>query len=133
MNHYHFTNLCGYLHLNVGICTKYIIIFKVFQVLLQTCFILDGLRRSSNTKELRKKKPGREMVTFLVISNVALWIMQTFEVKSHGMQDNRYEFYGKELWTILGHMCLPLMMFYRFHASVCIGDIWKFSYEPSGH
>lgn len=118
-----FANVIG----SINIC------LEVFQVLLQTCFILDGLRRSSNTKELRKKKPGREMVTFLVISNVALWIMQTFEVKSHGMQDNRYEFYGKELWTILGHMCLPLMMFYRFHASVCIGDIWKYSYEPSGH
>uniref|UniRef100_V5I8B2 Otopetrin-2 n=1 Tax=Anoplophora glabripennis TaxID=217634 RepID=V5I8B2_ANOGL len=109
------------------------IVLEVFQVLLQTCFIMDGLRRSSNTKELRRIKPGREMVTFLVISNVALWIMQTFEVKSHGMQDNRYEFYGKELWTILGHMCLPLMMFYRFHASVCIGDIWKYAYEPPGH
>ncbi|KAJ8984452.1 hypothetical protein NQ317_012516 [Molorchus minor] len=83
------------------------ICLEVFQVLIQTCFLLDGVRRSSNTKELRKKKPGREMVTFLVICNVALWIMQTFEVKSHGMQDNRYDFYGKELWTILGHMCLP--------------------------
>ncbi|CAH1964752.1 unnamed protein product [Acanthoscelides obtectus] len=109
------------------------IVLEVFQVLIQTLFILDGVRRSSNTKQLRKKKPGRELVTFLIISNISLWLMQTFEVKSHGMQDNRYEFYGKELWIILGHMCLPLMMFYRFHSSVCFGDIWKYAYEPSEH
>lgn len=73
------------------------------------------------------------MVTFLVIANIGMWLLQTFEVKSHEVQDDRYDFYGKELWTILGHMCLPLMMFYRFHSSVCFGDIWKYAYEPSGH
>ncbi|KAJ8952073.1 hypothetical protein NQ318_010983 [Aromia moschata] len=126
-----FSIIPAYIYGNVLGCIT--IIMEILQVLLQTSFIVDGERRSSNTKELRKKKPGREMVTFLVICNVALWIMQTFEVKSHGMQDNRYDFYGKELWTILGHMCLPLMMFYRFHASVCFGDIWKYAYEPSRH
>ncbi|CAH1174261.1 unnamed protein product [Phaedon cochleariae] len=109
------------------------IVVEIIQVLIQTIFLLDGMRRSSNTRKLRKKKPGRELVTFLIISNIALWLMQTFEVKAHGIQDNRYSFYGKEMWTILGHLCLPLMMFYRFHSSVCFGDIWKYAYEPSGH
>nr|CAI5842293.1 unnamed protein product [Callosobruchus analis] len=77
------------------------------------------------------EKPGRELVTFLIISNISLWLMQTFEVKSHEMQDNRYEFYDKELWIILGHMCLPLMMFYRFHSSVCFGDIWNVRSEKN--
>lgn len=105
--------------------------FKYFlvQVLVQTPLIIDGLRRSSNTKELQKEKPGRELVTFLIVCNVAMWIMQTFEVKSHGLQDNRHEFYGEELWTIIGHLCVPLMMFYRFHSSVCLVDIWKCAYE----
>ncbi|VEN63546.1 unnamed protein product [Callosobruchus maculatus] len=85
-----------------NIIGSFTIILEVFQVLIQTLFILDGVRRSSNTKQLRKKKPGRELVTFLIISNISLWLMQTFEVKSHEMQDNRHEFYGKELWIILG-------------------------------
>ncbi|CAG9858622.1 unnamed protein product [Phyllotreta striolata] len=109
------------------------IILEILQVLVQTAFLLDGLRRSSNTKQLRKLKPGRELVTFLIISNVSMWLMQTFEVKAQGLDDIRYTFYGTELWTILGHMCLPLMMFYRFHSSVCFCDIWKYAYEPSGH
>ncbi|CAH1123729.1 unnamed protein product [Ceutorhynchus assimilis] len=110
-----------------------VVLFELIQVLIQTPFIIDGMARSSNSKVLRKKKPGREFVTFLVICNVAMWVMQTFEVKSHGLDQYRQEFYSKELWSIVGHMCLPLMMFYRFHSSVCIGDIWKFAYMPSGH
>lgn len=44
----------------------------------------------------------------------------------------RYEFYGYLVWNILNHMSLPLIMFYRFHASVCLVDIWKHAYEPGG-
>ncbi|KAJ3630792.1 hypothetical protein MTP99_011966 [Tenebrio molitor] len=110
-----------------------LLVLEVIQVLIQTPLIIDGLRRSSNSKELRREKPGRELLTFLIVCNVAMWIMQTFEVKSHGLQDNRYEFYGEELWTIIGHLCVPLMMFYRFHSSVCIVDIWKYAYESAKH
>lgn len=99
-------------------------------MLIQTPFIIDGLRRCSNSKKLREEKPGRELVTFLIVCNVALWITQTFEIKSHGLKDFRYDFYGKILWTIVGHTTMPLMMFYRFHSSVCLVDIWKLAYEP---
>lgn len=95
--------------------------------------IIDGLRRCSNSKELRKRKPGREVLTFLIVCNVALWIMETFEIKSESIRSEYYDFYGKVFWSIVGHMCLPLKMFYRFHSSVCIVDIWKFAYEPAGH
>lgn len=87
---------------------------QVIQVVIQTTFIIDGMSRSSNTKQLRKQKPGREFVIFLAICNVAMWIMQTFEVKSHGMDNYRQDFYSREMWSIIGHSCLPLMMFYRY-------------------
>jgi hypothetical protein len=101
----------------------------VVQVLLQTPFIIDGLRRCSNTRHLRLQKPGRELVTFLVVCNVAMWITETFEIKSHDRRDDRYDVYGKVLWTMLSHMTVPLTMFYRFHSSVCLVDIWKSAYE----
>jgi hypothetical protein len=101
----------------------------VIQVLLQTPFIIDGLRRCSNTRQLRLAKPGRELVTFLVVCNVAMWITETFEIKSYDRRDDRYEVYGKVLWTMLSHMTVPLTMFYRFHSSVCLVDIWKSAYE----
>ncbi|XP_012287936.1 otopetrin-3 [Orussus abietinus] len=106
------------------------VILGVIQVLIQTPLIIEGLRRCSNSKRLRDERPGRELVTFLVICNVALWIIETFEIKSTDTTDYRYEFYGKVLWTILKHMTVPLTMFYRFHSSVCLVDIWKSAYEP---
>ncbi|KDR08357.1 Otopetrin-3 [Zootermopsis nevadensis] len=104
-------------------------LLQVIQVLLQTPFIIDGLRRCSNTRHLRLQKPGRELVTFLVVCNVAMWITETFEIKSHDRRDDRYDVYGNVLWTMLSHMTVPLTMFYRFHSSVCLVDIWKSAYE----
>ena len=66
----------------------------------------------------------------MIIANVALWVYYTFSVKTADIDDERYEFYGYVLWSILNHISLPLIMFYRFHASVCLVDIWRHSYEP---
>lgn len=43
----------------------------------------------------------------------------------------RYDYYGYVLWNILNHISLPLIMFYRFHASVCLVDMWRHAYEPA--
>lgn len=111
--------------LNMGV-----ILAQLVQILIQTPFIIDGLRRCSNAAYLRKEKPGRELVTFLIIANVAVWLFLTFSVKTAYTGDERYVFYGYTLWNILNHVSLPLIMFYRFHASVCLVDMWRHSYEP---
>ncbi|GBP35858.1 Proton channel OtopLc [Eumeta japonica] len=100
------------------------------QVIIQTAFLVDGLRRCSNSRKLRRTKPGRELLMFLLIANVAMWIFNTFSYKSPESLDERYTFYGKVLWSILGHITLPLIMFYRFHSSVCFADIWDSAYKP---
>lgn len=68
-----------------------IFLAQIVQVLIQTPFIIDGLRRCSNAPELRKKKPGRELVIFLTIANVSLWIFYTFSVKTEDIGDERYD------------------------------------------
>lgn len=62
---------------------------QLTQMLLQTPFICDGMRRCSNSKALRKVKPGRELITFLTIANVSLWIYYTFSVKNAYTGDER--------------------------------------------
>ncbi|XP_044729577.1 proton channel OtopLc-like [Chrysoperla carnea] len=109
------------------------IMLNVLQILVQTPFIIDGLRRCSNSQQLRLEKPGRELITFLVVCNVAMWIIETFEVKSNDLQGDAFDFYGQVLWTIISHLTVPLTMFYRFHSSVCLADIWKSAYEPANH
>ncbi|XP_076362710.1 proton channel OtopLc-like isoform X2 [Tachypleus tridentatus] len=98
------------------------------QVVVQTVFIIDGLRRCSNSHALRYKKPGRELITFLIICNLSMWIVNTFEHKSVEHYHEQKHFFGS-IWSIIAHATLPLMLFYRFHASVCLADIWKSAYE----
>lgn len=116
--------------LNGSVLNILIISTQIIQVLIQTPWICDALRRCSNTEEAREKAPGRELVTFLTIANVSLWVFYTFSVKNSPIKDERYYFYGDRAWSILNHLSLPLIMFYRFHASVCLVDIWRHSYEP---
>uniref|UniRef100_T1JKK5 Uncharacterized protein n=1 Tax=Strigamia maritima TaxID=126957 RepID=T1JKK5_STRMM len=104
-------------------------VLSIVQVSLQTPFIIDGLRRCSNTRTLRYAKPGRELITFLIVCNLAVWVLETFEIKSFQAHMDMFNFYGTFLWTILSHITLPLTLFYRFHSSVCLVDIWKSAYE----
>ncbi|XP_034246845.1 proton channel OtopLc-like [Thrips palmi] len=105
------------------------ILLQVAQVLVQTPFIMDGMRRCSNCVKLRLQKPGRELVTFLIVCNVALWITDTFEIKSVDARDHRADYYGRVLWTMISHATVPLTMLYRFHSSGCLVHIWKSAYE----
>lgn len=44
--------------------------------------------------------------------------------------DSSFSYYGYYLWNILNHICLPLTMFYRFHSSVCLVEIWNNAFIP---
>lgn len=109
------------------------VIIELTQILIQTPWLIDGLRRCANTPENLRKKPGRALVTFMIGANITLWMFSTFSVKNVPSIDERYDFYGDITWTILSHITTPLIMFYRFHSSVCLVDIWKNSYEPNSH
>ena len=70
---------------------------QVGQVILQTPLIINGLRRCSKSVELQASKSGRELVTFLIICNLSMWIMETFEIKSYETNRDRINFYGETL------------------------------------
>ncbi|XP_054159742.1 proton channel OtopLc-like [Oppia nitens] len=117
---------------NISIENVFLIIiylFTIIQVLIQTPFIVDGIRRCSNTKQLRYQKPGRELIMFAIILNVSLWILNTFELRYMDRLNGLENYFGKLTWMILSNANLPLMLFYRFHSSVCLSDIWKYGYE----
>lgn len=74
---------------NGSIMNMFVIGAQLVQILIQTPFIIDGLRRCANASILRRKKPGRELITFLTIANVSLWIYYTFSVKTADTRDER--------------------------------------------
>lgn len=84
---------------------------SLFETAFQTMFILDASRRSAATPEHIRKKPGREIVTFLLVSNLAMWLINTLEksrAESHPLQ---LTFYGVWAWTIITHVSMPLGKF----------------------
>ena len=102
---------------------------SVIQTTCQTIFILDASRRSVATAEQIRRKPGRQIVTFLLVTNLAMWAVNTLEksrAESHPVQ---LHFYGLWAWTIITHVSMPLAIFYRFHSTVCLCEIWKRAYK----
>lgn len=130
---------------------------SIVQTACQTMFILDASRRNAGTAEQMRKKPGREIVTFLLVANLAMWAISTLEksrAESHPIQlklvqintliqirrkssylfnfyyiSILHSFYGLWAWTIITHVSMPLAIFYRFHSTVCLCEIWKRAYK----
>ena len=94
--------------------------------------IIDGLRRCSDTRENQDEKPGRQMITFLIIANLCMYLWETMESKNSGYSA-RKKYYGDAFWTVVGHSTQPLCIFYRFHAAVAMVDIWSSAYRPGSH
>ena len=60
-----------------------------------------------------KKMPGRNTITFLIVGNLGVYIMETMLLKSYGYQKAKIEYYGADSWTVLSHITLPICIFYR--------------------
>ncbi|XP_025830865.1 proton channel OtopLc-like [Agrilus planipennis] len=102
---------------------------SVLQTTCQTIFILDASRRSCVTPDQIRKKPGREIVTFLLVTNLAMWALNTLEKSRADSHPIQLHFYGLWAWTIITHVSMPLAIFYRFHSTVCLCEIWKRAYK----
>jgi len=100
------------------------------QPLIQTPMIVDGLRRCTNDPAVMKKMPGRNVITFLIVGNLATYLMETLLFKNYDSQTDKIDFYGADAWTVLGHITIPITIFYRFHSAVALVDIWNSAYKP---
>ncbi|KAF5282178.1 hypothetical protein FQR65_LT02875 [Abscondita terminalis] len=56
-------------------------LLSIAQVILQLLFIADVSRRRVHLPEHDRSKPGRQIVTFLLICNVTMWIIYTLSQK----------------------------------------------------
>ncbi|RVE41839.1 hypothetical protein evm_013504 [Chilo suppressalis] len=99
------------------------------QTILQSLFIIDAWWRRCNTSEHRRMKPGRQLVTFLLVANMAMWAINTLEKNRAEFRPAHLDFYGPWAWTIITHVSMPLAIFYRFHSTICLFEIWKNSFK----
>lgn len=119
--------------LNSGSLTASMVVMtsllRMVEVLLQTIFIFFGQRLATMTASAQAKNPGREMVTFLLLTNLSMFLINTFETQKAGSNPLMSEFYGESIWTVIVYSTVPLSIFYRFHSTVCLAEIWKHAYR----
>ena len=101
----------------------------VAQAGAQAVFVAHALRRSAQKPYHARAKPGREYVTFLLVCNVAAWGVATLEIPRTRANPLAEHFYGMLTWSIITHLTAPLVVFYRFHSTVCLANIWKNAYK----
>ncbi|EEB11451.1 predicted protein [Pediculus humanus corporis] len=102
---------------------------QLVQTIMQSCFIVEGMRRTSLSRTQIVTKPARQVVTFLMFSNSVLWAFDTFVIQNWMSQELQIRFFGILAWGVISRISLPLLIFYRFHSCVLLLEIWKKSYH----
>lgn len=100
-------------------------VLTIFQVTLQTLFISDVVCR----RRVSSQEPARQLITFLLITNLTLWIVYTFEMQNTEASPVQNETFGKTTWALIVRATLPLSIFYRFHSAITFAEAWKNSYK----
>ncbi|KAI7693029.1 hypothetical protein SSS_10368, partial [Sarcoptes scabiei] len=100
-------------------------LLTIFQITLQTLFISDVVCR----KRSGPKQSGRQLITFLLITNLTLWIIYTFEMQKLEASPVQLKRFGFTTWAIILRITLPLSIFYRFHSAISFAEVWKNSYK----
>ncbi|XP_035788730.1 proton channel OtopLc-like isoform X1 [Anopheles albimanus] len=104
-------------------------VLALAQTSLQTLFVLSSWWRRCKGARQNRTKPGRQIVTFLLVANLAAWLVNAL-VKSHAsFRPQVMQFYGAGAWAIIAHVSMPLAIFYRFHSTICLFEIWKNTYK----
>ena len=96
----------------------------ILQTLLQTLFITDAAHRSVYTSGQLRRKPGRQVVSFLLVLNLTLWVVNIIQTSQINVQ-----YYQQWFWPIIMHFSLPLCILYRFYSAVNLYDIWSKSFQ----
>uniref|UniRef100_A0A915LGM8 Uncharacterized protein n=2 Tax=Meloidogyne TaxID=189290 RepID=A0A915LGM8_MELJA len=103
---------------------------RIIEVALQSCLIyIAGKLRVGNDPILRERQPGKQAITFLLLANISMFLMNLLEAEKAGVSETVVNFYGKRSWVFLVRSFSPLTIFYRFHSSVCLAEVWKTTYS----
>ncbi|KAK2583164.1 hypothetical protein KPH14_009187 [Odynerus spinipes] len=101
-------------------------LLALVQSTCQTLLVKIAWRRRCTTGN---EKPGKELITFLIVVNIALWTVNTLEKSRAGVRPDHLRLFGVWAWTIITHVSMPLAIFYRFHSAICLFEVWKSCYK----
>ncbi|XP_040580037.1 proton channel OtopLc isoform X2 [Lepeophtheirus salmonis] len=103
-------------------------VFEIVEVNIQLLFIAD-LKQRVVSEANKGEKPGRQTTTYLLMCNLALWVTYNFEIQKGNATPDQSKFYGFLPWVVIQRITLPLCVFFRFHSSVVLTELWKNCYR----
>ena len=104
-------------------------VMSVIESTFQSILIINCLKMYTKNIQNKKNKPARSSIILLILIDVSLWLMETFSIKKYDMNQTQLDYYDIVFWSIVSSISSPFAIFFRFHASVCLCDIWKTLYE----
>jgi hypothetical protein len=82
-------------------------------VVIQSCLIyIAGKLWVGNDPVLRQSQPGKQAITFLLLANISMFLMNLLEAEKAGVSEAVVNFYGKKSWVFLVRSFSPLTIFY---------------------
>ncbi|XP_033103267.1 proton channel OtopLc-like isoform X1 [Anneissia japonica] len=94
------------------------------QTVIQMVLMLAAMSRKppEDFKETRTK----QILMFLLVCNVAWWILCSYELKGgYDLFEMENEYYGSSAWYVVIHLAAPLEILFRFHSTACFFEIWS--------
>ena len=73
------------------------------------------------------------MTTFLLVLNLAMWVVDTFGLKHTENHELFRIYYSGLAWKIITHLSLALIIFTPFHYTVYLADVWTNAYRIRSH
>lgn len=74
---------------------------SLLQTSVQTIFILNAWWRRTKGSQQNRTKPGREIITFLLVANMAIWFINTLIKNRASFRQSHLDFFGLWAWTIV--------------------------------
>ena len=79
----------------------------------------------NETEKTEQKRLFLNCVLHLVVSNIFLWICDSFVQMKNERVDPVQEFYYEhEKWELVKHITIPFTLFFRFNSAIIFAEIY---------
>jgi hypothetical protein len=123
--HQGFTFTASIAQIYIAALPRYMLILSVMEIMqcmLQTSTIIRALRFRIGYKS----SLVREASLFLMICNIIIWLQRSFLVpQTPFLSLVQSKFYGRSSWDVIFFLTYPFQVFFRFHSTVCLYNIWS--------
>jgi hypothetical protein len=123
--HQGFTFTASIAQIYISTLPRYMLILSIMEIIqcmLQTSTVIRALRFRVGYKS----SLVREASLFLMICNIIIWLQRSFLLpQTSFLSLVQSKFYGKASWDAIFFLTYPFQVFFRFHSTVCLFNVWS--------